>query len=203
MRELVNIKYPEQVLLGRRFKDYSSEILQVTLTWDHEGIHVPNDPTHSTLWGDVLLSRGNNSTHWDQLTDRLIPDYKSVIFGIESSVIPVFFTVLSRYSETICKMTYVYEISDMVSEVSEPLISLIDPETIREQIQALVDRSAAFVRQTLAMYNEDLARANVAFKSADRIRRLEEEVERSTARIAKIQERIKKLRAGEGSQEDE
>lgn len=202
MRELVNIKYPEQVLLGQRLRDYSSEILQVAIVWDREGIHVTNDPTHSTAWGDVLRNRGN-STHWDQLTAKLIPDYKSAIFGIESSVIPVFFTVLSRYSDMICQITDVYEISDMVSEVSEPLISLIDPETIREQIQVLVDRSAAFVQQTLAMYNEDLARANVAFKSADRIHRLEEEVERSTARIAKIQERIKKLRAGEGSWEDE
>jgi len=202
MRDLVNIKYPEQVLLGQRLRDYSSEILQVAIVWDREGIHVTNDPTNSTAWGDVLCNRGN-SMHWDQLTAKLIPDYKSAIFGIESSVIPVFFTVLSRYSDMICQITDVYEISDMVSEVSEPLISLIDPETIREQIQVLVDRSAAFVQQTLAMYNEDLARANVAFKSADRIHRLEEEVERSTARIARIQERIKKLRAGEGSWEDE
>lgn len=197
------LKLPEPVLLGKYHRIGYAEPTDIQFVWTNEAIELSYDPASITVCSRRFHYRENPVVAWSQkvreLKEKLIPDYRSIMFGVSCQVWETTFEAVASYSDLIYSLSMLYQHgTTRRSENNELLFGGAEARTqLLTKIQELIDRSHVAVMDAVGTYDEDTARLMAAVCCAARISSLEHSIDNYKEIIERNTREIEGLRKGE------
>lgn len=195
------LKLPEPVLLGKYHRLGYAEPADIQFVWTNEAIGLSYDPAGITGYNRQFYYKETDD--WGQLVrklmDKLIPDYRGIMFGVSLQVWETTFEATAAYSDLIHSLSILYQHGTTLrSENNELLFGGEEARTqLLTKIQDLIDRSHTAVMDAVGTYDEDTARLMAAVRCAAQINSLEHSTDNYKEMIERNTREIEELRKGE------